>query len=398
MKKGNRKSMPQAGPSMALSTMMEAANLVVGNILSVSPDMLVSNPQVRKDFAGIEELADSLKVEGQQSAIIVSPADPATGKYTIQKGERRWRAAKEAGLKKVNITVAQQPKSLSESITGQLVENIQRLDLKPMELATALGQLHAEGLSYSEIGKRLGKSKRWVQMYMNLELAPAYVQALCVLDVTQDMEVISILRTLSEIDEDECRDFCNKAGKDGGATRQEARAKLEQVKARNASEPDTGEASQTADTPAHAQTGTDADSKASNDGAAQFDVNPETGEAQAVMQLPEAVAAPSPKEEHDQAREAHPAAPAAAPASKPLKAEGLNATDKDAPEDWIDLSTADAMKVEVAVVVDGEQLSGYLMTDRVCPAPSFAWVYLYDDGYSFCTHVTNIAITGIKQQ
>lgn len=384
------KSMPQASGSMSLSGMMEAANLVASNILAIEVDKLISNEQVRKEFDDLEELAESLKVEGQQSAIIVSPADPVTGQYTIQKGERRWRAAKLAGLKKVHIVVVPKPKSQSESVAGQLVENIQRKDLKPMELASALGLLHAEGLSYQDIATRLGKSKRWVQMYMNLELAPDYIQDLCISKITQDMEVISILRTLHDIDETECRALCEKAHNEGAVTRQQCRSKLEQVKEEKESRDKPGAGATPAE-PARVVPDTESASQT------EYEIDEETGEAQALMPLSGMDGAAQGRTEESDAFDSDgDDSQPAKPENKRARTEGLSATDHGAPDEWVELDTADAMKIEVDVLIDGSQAPGYLMTDRVSPAPSFAWVYLYEDGYSLCTHVTNIAITGVK--
>jgi len=99
--------------------------------------MSLSKAQVRKRFRNIEELAATLVTEGQQSPIIVSPKGE-DGKYVIQKGERRWRACKHADIPTIDIIVNDKNQGELDETAGELIENIQRDDLTPLEIAEAL--------------------------------------------------------------------------------------------------------------------------------------------------------------------------------------------------------------------------------------------------------------------
>lgn len=112
--------------------------------------------QPRKNFtkASLDELAASIKQHGVLQPIVVTKKGD---KYQIVAGERRWRASKQAGLKKIPAIV--------RTLDGQtklemaIIENAQREDLNPIELATAYAKLKNQfNLSNEEIGARVGKS------------------------------------------------------------------------------------------------------------------------------------------------------------------------------------------------------------------------------------------------
>ncbi|UMZ75177.1 ParB/RepB/Spo0J family partition protein [Natranaerofaba carboxydovora] len=128
------------------------------NISEVDINKLRANPnQPRKSISDekIRELTESIKNHGVLQPLIVRKLGEL---YQIIAGERRWKAAKEAGLKKVPIIL----KDLSDSEVMQvaLLENIQREDLNPLEKSLALNKLIEEhGLTQEELSKTLGKSR-----------------------------------------------------------------------------------------------------------------------------------------------------------------------------------------------------------------------------------------------
>lgn len=137
------------------------------------------NPlQPRRNFSqsGIEELAASIKANGLIQPVIVSRAPE--GGYHLIAGERRWRAAKLAGLEKVPVVV----RDLSEGtdlLALALVENLQREDLTPIEEARAYHHLRAElGLSQEEIARRVGKDRSTVANSLRLLSLPLSLQSL----------------------------------------------------------------------------------------------------------------------------------------------------------------------------------------------------------------------------
>lgn len=123
---------------------------------------LQPNPeQPRQHFeeAAIAGLAESIKRHGVLQPLVVTPHKD---KYYVIAGERRWRASKKAGLKTVPAIVrsAQQ----LERLELALVENVQRVDLSPLEQAASISYLHEQfSLDYGEIAKRLGKALTTVQ-------------------------------------------------------------------------------------------------------------------------------------------------------------------------------------------------------------------------------------------
>ena len=138
-----------------------------GEPLLVSPSQIVPNPhQPRRTMneASIAELAASLKSNGVIQPIVVRRVD---GGYQLIAGERRWRAAKLAGLRDVPVIV----KDVDAFTQAQmaLVENIQREDLNPIERAqgyrTLMDQL---GLTQAEMAGRLGEERSTIANYVRL--------------------------------------------------------------------------------------------------------------------------------------------------------------------------------------------------------------------------------------
>jgi ParB family chromosome partitioning protein len=148
-------------------------NVVLTPIANVRP-----NPnQPRRDFdeQAMLELAQSVEREGIIQPIIVRRTAP--GDYQIIAGERRWRAASLAGLTEVPVIVreADDQKVLELAI----VENIQREDLNPIELAIAFERMAAElSLSHEEIGQKTGKDRATVTNSIRLLQLPDKVREL----------------------------------------------------------------------------------------------------------------------------------------------------------------------------------------------------------------------------
>ena len=136
------------------------------------------NPQQpRTDFdeESLEELAASIKEHGVITPIIVTKAD--NGFYQIVAGERRWRASKKAGLKKIPAIV----KEFSEIETQEvaLIENLQRKDLNPVEEALGYKKLMDDfSLTQEEISQKMGKSRSSVANTLRLLSLPESVSEL----------------------------------------------------------------------------------------------------------------------------------------------------------------------------------------------------------------------------
>lgn len=126
--------------------------------------------QPRKYFeeTSLSELSISIRNQGVVQPLIVRPkADTVPQVYEIVAGERRWRAAKLAGLTEVPVVIAAYTDA--EAMTVALVENLQRENLNPLEEAEALFALkEAHGLSQEELASKLGKSRSAVANALRL--------------------------------------------------------------------------------------------------------------------------------------------------------------------------------------------------------------------------------------
>lgn len=145
-------------------------------IEKVPVEKLVPNQyQPRKEFAdeSLQELAASIKEYGVLQPLIVTPHE---GGYMLIAGERRWRASKLAGLKVLPAIV----RTLQEleRLEIALIENVQRVDLSPLEQAESIEYLHRQfGTSYTEIAKRLGKANSTVINIVRLMQLPETAKA-----------------------------------------------------------------------------------------------------------------------------------------------------------------------------------------------------------------------------
>ncbi|MDR3074137.1 MAG: ParB/RepB/Spo0J family partition protein [Deltaproteobacteria bacterium] len=141
---------------------------------SLSLESLVPNPQQpRRHFAEqqLEELASSIKTQGMLQPILARPMGGPGGIYEIIAGERRWRAAKLAGLSSVPVII--RDLNDQEVLIVALMENLQREDLTPMEEALGLQQLKDEfGLSQEDMAHRLGKSRSAIANTLRLLSLP----------------------------------------------------------------------------------------------------------------------------------------------------------------------------------------------------------------------------------
>lgn len=151
-------------------------------LLRVALDDIVPNPrQPRQDFdpAELEELAGSIREHGLIQPLVVAPlpADPAGGQahYQLVAGERRWQAARLAGLTHVPAVVKNV--TARELLELALVENIQRADLNALEEAAAYQQLmHEFGLTQEEVATRVGRNRATIANAVRLLRLPDEVK------------------------------------------------------------------------------------------------------------------------------------------------------------------------------------------------------------------------------
>jgi len=123
----------------------------------VEPNL--AQPRRYFDQATLQELAGSLKERGMLQPVLVRPWED--GRYELIAGERRWRAAKIAGLQSIPSLIS--PYDDLAALETALIENMARENLSPVEEARACTTLIKElGLTHEEIARRVGRSREAV--------------------------------------------------------------------------------------------------------------------------------------------------------------------------------------------------------------------------------------------
>lgn len=181
-------NIPERGLGRGLSSLLSSAS----ESSSEEPRKLAltqlvpGKHQPRKVFDNnaLSELAVSIKNQGVIQPLLVRLLPGMPQRYEIVAGERRWRAARMAGLTEVPVIMTEYTDK--EAMTVALVENLQREDLNPMEEAEALQALkEAHGLSQEALAEQLGKSRSAVANALRLlQLSPAMQDALARGDIS----------------------------------------------------------------------------------------------------------------------------------------------------------------------------------------------------------------------
>src|SRR4051794_15176758 len=154
---------PQRGMGRGLAAILSiseaGARVDAPELRDVAVELVRPNPtQPRKRFdeAGLATLAESVAERGVLQPVLVRPRPGGT--YELVAGERRWRAAKLAGLETMPALV--QHRNDEASLEAALIENMAREDLNPVEAARAVAALVEElGLTREEVGRRVGRSR-----------------------------------------------------------------------------------------------------------------------------------------------------------------------------------------------------------------------------------------------
>ncbi len=132
-------------------------------------------PRSRFEPAGLDALAGSIASAGLLQPLIVRPL--ADGRYELVAGERRWRAARKAGLARVPAVIRVSPED--ERLQAALIENMVREDLNPVDEARACAALVDDlGISKEELARRVGRSRAAISNLIRLLDLPDQVQSL----------------------------------------------------------------------------------------------------------------------------------------------------------------------------------------------------------------------------
>lgn len=175
-------SSKRRGLGRGLGALIPGAETPSG-LIQVNITDITTNPRQPRHEIGAEtlrELADSITEHGLLQPLIVTARDVPTGEYgphyQLVAGERRWRAAKLAGLQTVPVLVKEA--TPQETLELALVENIQRADLNPLEEANAYHQLMDEfGLTQEQVAERVGRSRVTVTNSLRLLRLAEEIQA-----------------------------------------------------------------------------------------------------------------------------------------------------------------------------------------------------------------------------
>lgn len=138
----------------------------------IEPDP--EQPRRTFDKEKLQSLSDNIKVHGILQPITVQPANDE-GKHLIIMGERRWRAAKLAGLKSIPALVKE---ATSQLRAIQVTENVQRAELTTMEIAMAVEQMKNDGMTRQQIAESLGWNQSAISRFTSVAKMPEELQEL----------------------------------------------------------------------------------------------------------------------------------------------------------------------------------------------------------------------------
>ncbi len=184
-------------------------------LTEIPVDRIAPNPhQPRRHFdeTALAELASSLAEHGMLQPVVVS--EDGQGGYLLIAGERRWRAARLAGLALVPAVIRERVDQAAE-LELALVENLQREDLTPMEEAQAFEEMRTRfGLSQAEIAAKVGRDRSTVANALRLLRLPLEIQAM----VDEGRLTAGHARALLALEDDEERMRWALRAAEGGAT------------------------------------------------------------------------------------------------------------------------------------------------------------------------------------
>jgi len=200
----NRKALGKGINALIPNFAMEvpAGTATAGMVELLVDEISPSKTQPRKDFNDekLKELENSIRENGVIQPIVVQMRGAG---YEIICGERRWRASRKAGLKKIPAIIREA--SNTESLQIALIENIHRQDLNPIEEAEAYKRLsHEFGMTQEVIAKQVGKNRATVANYLRLlklsngfkddlitgRLTMGHARAMLALETEREMEEV----------------------------------------------------------------------------------------------------------------------------------------------------------------------------------------------------------------
>ena len=203
----------------------------VGRLIPI--DKLDPNPdQPRTDPGDLTELTASIREKGVLEPLLVKPT--IMGRWMIIAGERRWRAATQAGLEELPCIEMDVDDSGVAEIA--LIENMQRKDLTPWEEADGLRALCERfGYTHEDVARKVGKSRSTVTEALSIASIPEPIREIC-----RDSEIISkslLLQIVRQPDDESMRTMAEQIGSEGLTRDGARRARKAFIDPTGASEP-----------------------------------------------------------------------------------------------------------------------------------------------------------------
>lgn len=155
-------------------------------------------PRTSFDELRLETLAASVKAQGVIEPLIVSAHPDKPGRYMLVAGERRWRAAGMAGLKRVPAVLREL--SPDQRLAVQLIENIDREELSVLEESRAVVRLIGFGRKPKDVADMLGKTQAWVSLRRKIADNQDLLEVFVTEGLTRDAETLTMLVDLRKLD------------------------------------------------------------------------------------------------------------------------------------------------------------------------------------------------------
>jgi ParB/RepB/Spo0J family partition protein len=170
-----------------------------GGTVEISPAFLVENPHNYRrttDETADAELADSIREKGVLQSLLVRPIPNQQEHYEVVLGNRRLRAARVAGVTSVPCLIRELTDA--EALTVALIENVQRLDVHPIEEADGFLELHEKhGFTVAELATKTGRSEAWVRGRLKLATLHPTGRKACVNGKLSASVALLIARTVA---------------------------------------------------------------------------------------------------------------------------------------------------------------------------------------------------------
>lgn len=167
--------------------------------------------QVRRDFSNLQGMVESIKEVGISQPLTVIPDPDSVDKFQIISGERRWRAAKEVGLKTIPCNVIEEDHAVKISV----IENLQRKDLTPIEKGEAFSLFVDQGISERRLSEILEENRWDINICLRLFKSPDWIKNPIIQNKIHSLSDIQLLLQKADEGEDAFKNTFHRLNKTG---------------------------------------------------------------------------------------------------------------------------------------------------------------------------------------